>query len=72
MARLILFIKMVGSVEEEMGFKGKTFKGPVFGHEYKTLSRDVVQIIKTQRTDITRNKNLKVMRSKQYKIYSTG
>ena len=55
-----------------MGFKGKTFKGPVFGHEYKTLSGDVVQIIKTQRTDITRNKNLKVMRSKQYKIYSTG
>lgn len=60
------------SVEEETGFKGKIFKGPVFGHEYKTLSGDVVQIIETQRTDITRNKNLEVIRSRQYKIYSTG
>ena len=63
---------MVESVEEEMGFKGKIFKGPVVGHEYKTLSGDVVQIIETQRTDITRNKNLEVIRSRQYKIYSTG
>lgn len=42
MVRLILFIKMGESVEEETGFKWKTFKGPVFGHEYKTLSGDVV------------------------------
>ena len=42
-AVLILFIKMGESVEEETGFKGKIFNGPVFGHEYKTLSGDVMQ-----------------------------
>ena len=61
-AVLILFIKMGESVEEETGFKGKIFNGPVFGHEYKTLSGDVMQIIETQRTDI---KNLEVIRSRQ-------
>lgn len=60
---MVLFIKMEENVGEETGLKEKKFNSSVLDMYIRDVSRVVIKIIDTERTDLTEDKNLEVIRS---------